>query len=123
MSYQLFIPRAMTFAAVTAGLSGVIVRWTYTVPAGRWAILTDVSVVVAANGNAANTTQGLIRCTIGGTLIRSISQDGSGSANSVSNERVCNTHLSAGDTVTGLTINNGAGAVSIIVDAVIKEYQ
>lgn len=119
----LFIPRAQTFNAAAAALSGTVVRWTYTVPAGMRAVLTDVSVVVAANANAANTTQGLIRCTIGGVVVRSITVDGSGSANQAINQRVCNTDLQAGDTVSGLTTNNGAGAVNMILDAVIREYQ
>jgi hypothetical protein len=118
----LFTPKAFTFAAVSAAGSGTLTRWTYTVPAGKRAVLTDVSIFVAANANAANTTLGLIRCSIGGVVVRIASRDGSGVANPVSNERACHTDLQAGDNVNGLTVNTGANGVSIIVDAVIREY-
>src|SRR5262245_17257223 len=119
---QLFQGVSQDFNAAAAAIGGNVVRWTYTVPARKRAILTDVSLVIAERANAANTTQATIRCTINGVLTRSITLDGSGSANQASKERVCNTDLFAGDTVTGVSVNNGAAGVVMVIDANIREY-
>lgn len=121
-STLLFALLPQTFNAATVAGSGTVTRWTYTVPAGKRAIVRHCSIVIAANANAANTTQATIRASIGGVLNRLLSLDGSASANQASKEIACACTLYAGDTLNGLSVNTGAGNVVMVIEAQIEEY-
>jgi hypothetical protein len=122
----LFIPVAMDFNGVAAAGSGAITRWTYTVPAGKRAILTHVFCEVIDNANAVNTTFGDIFCTIGAVSITAarVYNDAAGNNTLTPNIAVpVQIDLQAGNTVNGRTFNVGAAGVAMVVRAVIREYQ
>ncbi len=121
-STLLFVQVPQTGNQTVLAGSGSVTRWTYTVPAGKRAIVRHVSVLINGNANVAATTQATIRVTIGGVIYRLITIDNSGVANLNSKELSLQVTLYPGDTCTGLTINAGAGNVLMIVDAQIEEY-
>jgi hypothetical protein len=122
----LFIPRALDFNGVAAAGSGGIVRWTYTVPALKRSVLTHVFCEAVDNANIVNSTFADVFCVIGGVsmTIARIYNDGAGNNTLTPNIAVSSqVDLSAGDTVNGRTFNVGAAGVSMVVRAVIREYQ
>jgi len=121
----LFLGVSRRFAGAPAGGSGTVNQWTYTVPAGKRAVLEHLLLQVNNNGNAANTTGCDVISTVNGgaaiEVFRFMSQ--SGAAQIATKEMRSHIDLSAGDIVTGRTINTGAGAVTMLVNAIIREYQ
>lgn len=120
----LFTPIAIAYGASTVAGSGLIVRWTYTVPPLTRAVILHSHVGILVSAAAANTALVLVRATIGGIVVQIV--------------RLCNAavlaaeidlsyssaiELSAGDVVTGSTQNTAAVAVTMIVSAVIREYR
>lgn len=121
----LFVPRALDFNGAVAAGSGAIIRWTYTVPAGKRAEITHCYCEAQDNANAVNTTFADIFAIIGGVAITIAKQynDGAGNNTLTPNISVSSVvPLQAGDTVSGRTTNTGAGGVTMFVRAVIREF-
>lgn len=119
----LFLPRAQNFNASTAAGSGDVIRWTYTVPTGKRAVVTHLCLVLANNANVANTTIGYFQVTIAGTGITVGELNNSGIANITPLAIPTQIDLGSGDTITGRSVNTGANAVVMTIEATIKEYQ
>lgn len=119
----LFRPIAITFSGATVAGSGLVTRATYTVPAGKRAILEHVSILILVSTAAANTTIAIVSGMIGGIAVGFLRIGNSavitGELN-VSDERFVD--LQAGDTVSLITINNAAVNSTMALSAVVREY-
>jgi len=121
----LFVPVAFDFNAVAAAGGGAIIRWTYTVPAGKRSEIVHCYCETQDNANAVNTTFSDIFAIIGGVAVTlaKVYNDGAGNNTLTPTMAVPSiVPLQAGDTVNGRTVNNGAAGVAMIARAVMREY-
>lgn len=119
----LFTPIDNSFTGLVAAGAGTVVQLTYTVPAGKRAVLTHSRVQGNANGNAALTTIIFIDV-IQVASHPVIRRDISGLVGAQLNAEVtCNIDLAAGELVRIVTTNTGAAAVSMGGSFFIREYQ
>lgn len=115
------VPQNITIA--TAAGSGNVNRWTYTVPAGKRAIVRHVTGTIFVSAAAANTTIIIISATLNGVNVQ-VMRLGNAAviAGELDQQNMTQIEMYGGDTLTGNTVNNSAVVVTMNLGAVIEEY-
>jgi Ca2+-binding RTX toxin-like protein len=120
-SQHLFTLVVNNFNAVVAAGAGTVSQWTYTVPAGKTAILATCLARVADNANAVETSFSDILVN-GVAIIREVNDGAGNNTLTPVISMAPRVRLNEGDTVVGRTTNTGAAGVVMQVAAVVEEY-
>lgn len=118
----LFNPIANSFSGASVAGSGVVIRWTYTVPAGKRSVFTASHLQISASAAAVNTGLAVIDAFIGGVLVQVVRVIWNAGAVHLVQYGIHDLNLNAADFVRGYTQNIAAVNITMIVDGTVREY-